>query len=90
LTTCSDVQLVPPVVFSPPDSLTVDATVEFLNIESGCWALTVSSALRFEPANLPTEFRVDGLKVQATVRHSPTASTCMIGPVVELIAIQRR
>ena len=88
--TCSSVADIPPLYQSSPDTLAIDATVQFLNIEGGCWALTLSSATRLEPLNLPADFRVDGLKVRATITGTKAASVCMIGPVVELLAIQRQ
>ena len=88
--TCSDVQLTPPVLLTPPDTLTTDATVQFLVIERACWVLAVSNTLRLEPVNLPSDFRVDGLEVEVTVRSSPNASVCMTAPLVEIIAIRRR
>ena len=87
---CRNVQELPPEIGEVPDTLTLDATVEFLNIEFGCWALAVSSTARLEPLDLPDEFRVNGLKVRATVALAEVGSYCMIGPVVRLLEIHRR
>jgi hypothetical protein len=66
------------------------ATVEFLNIEGGCWALKIGGELR-QPVNLPAEFRQDGLAVSVVIEPVENmASICMIGPIVRIVTISRR
>ena len=69
----------------------VDAAVEFLNVEGGCWTIEVSEHVHYLPLNLPQEFRQDGLRVRAEIlRRDDYGSTCMVGPVVEVLSIRRR
>jgi len=76
---------------SDPQHFTLDATVRFVDIEGGCWALVANDATRYEPVGLPNEFKVDGLRVQATLRQRPDmASICMIAPLAEVLSISRR
>ena len=89
LAACGTVEEIPPEFPQLPDTIAVDATVDLLSVESGCWVLTVSGT-HLEPDNLPGDFRVNGLNVHATIASSKMASVCMVGPVVTIIAIQRR
>ena len=86
---CSGVQEIPPAYEQSPDTIAVDATVQVMNVEGGCWALTVSEQARFQPVNLPEQFRVDGLRVRVTFTHSDAMSVCMIGPTVTVLTIER-
>jgi hypothetical protein len=70
---------------------TVDATVQFLSLEGGCWTLEVSQDGYYLPLNLPDSFRRDGLSVRADLlRRDDYNSVCMVGPVVEVLSIQAR
>jgi hypothetical protein len=74
-----------------PDSTQIVATVEFLNVEGGCWTLLACDGVRYEPANLADRFREDGLQVAATVRPiEEVASVCQVGTIVEIEGIRRR
>jgi len=83
------VQEIPPLEGAAPDTVAIDATVRFHDIEGGCWALAVSSTAQLEPVNLPHEFRVDGLRVHVTITGAEMASVCMIGPTVKVLEIER-
>lgn len=64
------------------------ATVRFVNLEGGCWALETSAG-KYEPIGLPVQFRKDGLAVYAVVRGAPQAVTvCMMAPLVTLDTIR--
>jgi hypothetical protein len=74
-----------------PDTVRVDATVEFLQVEGGCWSLLADDGVRYEPTNLANEFRQDCLAVETT--HEPQddrGSTCQVGEIVAVLSIQRR
>ena len=72
------------------DVFTGNATVRFLNLEGGCWALETAQG-SYEPAGLPTEFRQDGLRVYTVVRRAPhLISTCMLAPIVTIEEIRRQ
>jgi hypothetical protein len=85
---CSTVEEIPPALVEA-DTVAVDATVELVSVEGGCWSLTVSGSTRLEPVNLPPDFRVNGLKVRARITPADGASACMVGPLVQIIQIQR-
>jgi hypothetical protein len=70
-----------------PD-IEADGIVRFLDIEGGCWTIQAGDD-RLEPINLPSEFRIDGLRVrfEATDRVDQH-SYCMAGRLVELEYIQ--
>ena len=78
-----------PVIPVPPIA-GVNATVEFLQIEGGCWALKIGNELN-QPLNLPAEFRQDGLAVRVVLQPAENVgSVCMIGPIVRIVSISRR
>ena len=69
----------------------VDATVQLLNLEGGCWTLEVAPGSHYLPLNLPAQFRQDGLPVRAELlRRDDYGSFCMVGPVVQIVTIQTR
>ncbi|MDH3495559.1 MAG: hypothetical protein OER21_02235 [Gemmatimonadota bacterium] len=68
----------------------VTATVRFVDVEGGCWALDTDS-VRYEPLGLPAEFRVDGSAVQAVIESATDVGTiCMVGRLVRILAIAPR
>jgi hypothetical protein len=85
---CASVPVEP---FESSKRAVVDASVEFLNVEGGCWTIEVGEHVHYLPLNLPEEFRSDGLKIRTELlRRDDYGSTCMVGPVVEVISIRRR
>jgi hypothetical protein len=69
----------------------VNASVEFLSVEGGCWTIEVSEEVHYLPLNLPEEFRRDGLRIRAELlRRDDYGSTCQVGPVVEVLSIRER
>ncbi len=67
----------------------VDAlgTVRFIDIEGGCWVIDTPTQ-RFEPINLSSEFRIDGVGVLFQANERPDlASVCQAGRIVELTSI---
>ena len=70
--------------------LATNATVRYVGLEGGCWAL-VTARGEYQPMALASQFRVDGLAVYAVVRGAPTAvSVCMIAPAVTVDSIRAR
>jgi len=70
---------------------TVNATVEFLNLEGGCWTIAPSEHVYYLPLNLPDQFRQDGLKVRVELlRRDDYGSVCMVGSVVQILSIHAR
>ena len=72
---------------TPDQTLSIDATVRFSNIEGGCWLLIEAAGSRYV-FGLPEFFRRDGLKVHAVIRGSRSGSFC--GPGVTLDSIRLR
>ena len=70
--------------------LATNATVRFVDLEGGCWALQTSTG-KYEPIALPAKFRKDGLAVYVVARGAPSAvSVCMMAPLVTLDTIRAR
>ena len=66
-----------------------EGIVRFLELEGGCWVIEVG-AETIEPLDLPEEFKIDGLRVFFEgEERDDLASICMVGPIVELLDIQR-
>jgi hypothetical protein len=68
----------------------VNASIRFLNLEGGCWTIAVAET-HYLPLNLPADYKRDGLPVRVELRQRDDyGSICMVGPVVEILAIQAR
>ena len=69
--------------------VSTDATIRFVAIEGGCWALQTAQG-DYEPFNLPDAYRLNGLRVHVVLRGARAGSFCMIAPVVSLDSIHTR
>lgn len=77
--------------FASTSEFTIDATVQLIPLEGGCWAIKPNDQTTFEPMSLPSVFQRNGLQVTATLRRRhDMASICMIGPIVEVLDIRTR
>lgn len=66
------------------ESLSTEGTVRHLEIEGGCWAIETSGE-RYEPLNLPTDLREDGLRIRFEAEVLPDVATfCQVGPAIEV------
>ncbi len=74
---------------SPTASMPLEATVHFAtNVEGGCWSLITSANKSYEPVDLPSAFRVEGLKVRVVLSNAPGwATTCYVGELVHVKSI---
>ena len=73
---------------APGQVLATDATIRYVGVEGGCWAIDLDSGQRYEPVNLAVDFRKDGLRVHVELRAAPDmVSTCMLGPLVTVESI---
>jgi hypothetical protein len=71
-------------------ALRTNAMVESVPLEGGCWALRTPDG-SYEPIDLPSEFRRDGLKVYVVLRGRPDVySICMMAPLVSVDSISVR
>jgi len=68
--------------------LAVDATIRLMPFEHACWAIETAPGRRFEPVNLGTSFRRQGLAVHVVLHDAVgITSTCMFGPAVTVDSI---
>ena|SRR5688572_7397190 len=76
----------------PPagNAIVSEGVVRFIDLEGGCW-LIESPGERVQPIDLPREFRIDGLRVEFSVRDAPDVVTaCQLGMPKYLSSIRRR
>jgi hypothetical protein len=73
------------------ESLSVAATVRFVNVEGGCWRLDAEDGTHYDPVGLPAAFHTDGRRVTVTLRFPENlGSFCMVGRLAEVVAIRNR
>lgn len=76
---------------SPQEGRALVGTVHHITIEGGFYGIVAEDGRRYDPVNLPEEFRQDGLPVVCHVRALRNrASFHMWGQLVEIIDIRRR
>lgn len=69
----------------------IAGTVRHLNLEGGSFVIRDAEGTQWNPINLPQDFWVDGLAVEADARRrDDMASIGMVGPLVELLRIRNR
>ena len=74
------------------DKVQVKGTVVQPDGGVGCsnWCIHSEDGKLYEITNLPNEFRLPGLPVTARLQLRPDmVSTCMVGPIAEIIAIEK-
>lgn len=64
-------------------------TVVYLSFEGGFYGIVADDGKKYDPINMPEEFKVDGLRVRFTANLTNYASFHMWGYVVELFFIER-
>jgi hypothetical protein len=75
----------------PGQIVATQATVRFIDLEGGCWVIETGSGRRYQPVNLASGLRTDGLEVNVVMRDAPgVASLCQVGPLVTLDSISPR
>jgi hypothetical protein len=75
----------------PPGAIRVTGTVHFYTLEGGFWAVQGDDRVIYDPLNgLPLAFQRENLRVVmiATARND-LAGVHMVGPIVEVLQIQR-
>lgn len=66
----------------------VTATVRFIPIEGGFYALRGDDSVTYDPRNLPKLFQVDGMRVQLRLNvRSDLGGVHMVGPIVDIVSI---
>jgi hypothetical protein len=67
----------------------IEGTIRFREVEGGVYVIHAGDT-DYDPTNLPEDYRVDGLEVEAdVVRQEEMASIRMVGPLVEIVRIRR-
>lgn len=73
---------------SPNSTRNVNATVRYLNLEGGFYALVGDDSVTYEPRNLAREFQRDGLRVSVRLEiQRDMVSFRQVGPIVDIVAI---
>ncbi len=68
-------------------TLRTNATVRFVAVEGGCWAIQTPGG-DYEAVNLPETFRVNGLRVNVVLRGTRAVTPCQIAAPVTLDSIR--
>ncbi len=74
-----------------PGTVRVTGTVHFFTIEGGFWAVRSDDGVTYDPMNrLPPDFQHENLRVSMIVKiRTDMAGTHMVGPIVEIIEIEK-
>jgi hypothetical protein len=80
---------------SESDSVTsavfqIEGTVIYKELEGGFFALESADGGKYNPVNLPEEFRENGLKVSVSARPYEGMSMHMYGTLIEIVDIAKR
>ncbi len=84
ITQCSDLK-------SAEDAeLYFEGEVTYMEIEGGFWAIETDDET-YEPTNLPSPFKKDGLDVTVAANvDENVGSIRMVGPVIHIVDIEKR
>jgi len=65
-------------------------TVRHVELEGGLFVIDAADGTRYVPTNLPKDYQVDGLALEAEARRrDDMASIAMVAPLVELVRIRK-
>ncbi len=74
----------------PGQSITITGIVRHVPLEGGFYGIEGRDGTKYDPVNLPGEYRQDGLAVQAKVTPvTDMMSIRMWGRMVRIVSIQR-
>jgi hypothetical protein len=66
----------------------VDATVQYLTIEGGFWALRGDDGVTYDPRTFPPDYRKMGLRVHASLnRLEDITGIHQVGPIVDVVQL---
>ncbi len=75
---------------TPESELHFEGQVTHMDIEGGFWAIQADEDI-YEPTNLPSEFKRDGLDVTVSANiEENVGSIRMVGPVIHIVDIEER
>ena len=77
---------------APSDEpMNIVGSVHHLDIEGGVYVIRAADGTQFRPIELPEDYRVDGLAIEARIRRrDDVMTTDMAGQAVELLEIKKR
>jgi heat shock protein HslJ len=65
-------------------------TVRHVELEGGLFVIDAADGTRYVPTNLPPDYQIDGLALEAEARRrDDMASIAMVAPLVELVRIRK-
>ncbi len=68
----------------------VEGTVEFVDVEGGCWRIRANDGTSYEPMDLPREFAEDGIRVWVVFSFpKDLGSICQVGRLAEVEDIEK-
>lgn len=77
-------------LLTPSDTVRVTGTVRHYELEGGFWAVRGDDGRTYDPVNgLPSDFQTDGQRVLLEARLTHDYGIHQVGPIVEIISLQR-
>ncbi len=70
-------------------SLNVKGTVKFIDLEGGFFGIIGEDGTKYNPKNLPEDYKKDGLKVQFEAEKVSGMSARMWGTLVRIVSIKK-
>ena len=65
-------------------------TVRHVELEGGLFVIDAADGTRYVPTNLPPDYQIDGLPLEAEARRrDDMASIAMVAPLIELVRIRK-
>jgi heat shock protein HslJ len=65
-------------------------TVRHVDLEGGLFVIDAADGTRYVPTNLPPDYQIDGLALEAEARRrDDMASIAMVAPLVELLRVRK-
>lgn len=75
---------------NPKDEQMITGTVRYLNFEGGFYGIVADNGEKYDPVNLPKEYKKDGLRVMFRVKEKKgMMGFHMWGRIVEVVKIER-
>ena len=75
----------------PADTIDIKGTIVFKDIEGGFYAIDGDNGDKYDPVNLPEEYKKNGLKVKVKARfNKDIMSIHMYGEIVDIVSIVSR
>ena len=75
---------------APSDTVRVTGTVRHYDLEGGFWAVRGDDGTTYDPKNgLPSDCQTDGQRVLLEARLTHDYGIHQVGPIVEIISLQR-